>query len=222
MELLGILAGLGLLAVEITRSVPAILQVRKTQSSDGVSPSSLGVLAGTGLGWIILAILVGSPWVLLANVLWITLHVILCLEISRIDPQKRRGIIQSSLRSAGIFATAVFFAQFLIPLQEALGLLLGAAMIFYAIPATYAGLTSASTRGLSLLSLSVNAIEGIIYLFSGLGLLHMNSHEGLIWGFIIFGTVSILSNGLRLTRVAYRRSRGLDSVEHISVGSNAI
>lgn len=103
MELLGILAGLGLLAVEVTRSVPAIMQVRKTRSSDGLSPASLGVLAGTGLGWIVLSILVGSPWVLLANALWITLHVIFCREVSRTDPQKRRGIIQSSMSSAAIF-----------------------------------------------------------------------------------------------------------------------
>lgn len=209
-ESLGILAGLGLLAIEVIRSVPAILQIRKTQSSDGISPSSLGVLAGTGLGWIVLAILVGSPWVLLANVLWIVLHVILCLEVSRIDPQKRRGIISSSLLSAGIFAAATFVTQLLIPLQEALGLLLAAAMIFYAVPATYAGLTSVSTRGLSLLSLSVNAIEGIIYLCSGFGWLHMNSHEGIVWGFVLFGGISILSNGLRFCRVAYRRTLGLD------------
>lgn len=209
-QLLGILAGVGLLAIEVIRSVPAILQIRRTQSSDGISPASLGVLAGTGLGWIVLAILVGSPWVLLANALWITLHVILCREVSRIDPQKRRGIISSSLLSASIFTAAAFIAQLLIPLQEALGLLLASAMIFYAVPATYAGLTSVSTRGLSLLSLSVNAIEGIIYLCSGLGWLHMNSHDGIIWGFVLFGIISILSNGLRFTRVAYRRSLGLD------------
>lgn len=209
-ELLGVLAGIGLLAIEIVRSVPAILQIRKTQSADGISPASYGVLAGTGLGWIILAILVGSPWVLLANAIWIALHVILCLEVSRIDPKKRRGIIYSSFLSALIFALATFFAQFLIPLQEALGLLLAAAMIFYAVPATYAGLTSVSTRGLSLLSLSVNAIEGIIYLSSGFGWLHMNSHTGIVWGFVLFGGISIVSNGLRFSRVAYRRTVGLD------------
>jgi hypothetical protein len=148
--------------------------------------------------------------VLLANALWIALHVILCLEVSRIDLQKRRGIISSSLLSAGIFAAATFVTQLLIPLQEALGLLLAGAMIFYAIPATYAGLTSASTRGLSLLSLSVNAIEGIIYLCSGFGWLNMNSHDGIIWGFVLFGVISILSNGLRFSRVAYRRVLGLD------------
>lgn len=210
MELLSILAGLGLLAVEVTRSVPAILQVKKTRSSDGLSPASLGVLAGTGLGWIVLAILVGSPWVLLANVLWITLHVILCREVSRTDPQKHRGIVESSIVSAAVFALVVFGVQFLIPLQDALGLLLAAAMVFYAVPATYAGLTSVSTRGLSLLSLSVNAVEGVIYFCSGTGWLNMNRHDGPVWGFILFGMISILSNGMRFTRVAYRRCLGLD------------
>lgn len=218
-EMLGILAGIGLLAIEIARSVPAIVQVRKTKSSDGISPSSLGVLAGTGLGWIVLAVLVGSPWVLLANVLWIVLHVWLCHEVSRISPDKSKGIIHSSILSAVVFSTATFLTQLLIPLQDALGLLLAAAMIFYAVPATYAGLTSSSTRGLSLLSLSVNAIEGAVYLCAGFGWLSMHSHDGNVWGFILFGVISILSNGLRFTRVAYRRSLGLDKEPLVAASS---
>lgn len=218
-EALGILAGIGLLAIEVARSVPAIIQVRKTKSSDGVSPSSLGVLAGTGLGWIVLAALVGSPWVLLANILWIVLHVLLCREVFCINPDKRKGIINSSVLSAVVFSSATFLTQLLIPLQDALGLLLAGAMIFYAVPATYAGLTSTSTRGLSLLSLTVNAIEGGVYLCAGFGWLNMHSHDGNVWGFILFGIISILSNGLRFARVAYRRSRGRDKVMLVAPSS---
>lgn len=210
MEFLGILTGLGLIAIELARSVPAIFQVRKTKSSEGLSPSSLGVLAGTGLGWITLAVIVNSPWVLAANVLWIVLHIILCIEVARIDPGKRKRIFNAGLVTAVGILFLTFRLEQLMPFADALGLLLAIAMVVYAIPATFAGLTSESTRGLSAISLSVNGIEGVIYLCSGMGWIALSDSKGPVWGFVLFGVVSIVSNGLRLSRVAYRRARGLD------------
>jgi uncharacterized protein with PQ loop repeat len=211
MELVGILTGLGLISIELIRSVPALLQVRKTKSSEGLSPSSLGVLAGTGLGWIVLAVIVNSPWVLAANVLWIVLHVMLCIEVARIDQSKlKRMCTLGFLTAVGVFLLT-FLIERLVSFQDALGILLAIAMVVYAIPATLAGITSKTTRGLSVTSLSVNACEGFIYLCSGMGWVILSDSKDPVWGFILFGVVSIVSNGLRLMRVIYRRSRGLDS-----------
>lgn len=219
MEFLGILTGLGLIVIELARSVPAILQVRKTKSSEGLSPSSLGVLAGTGLGWVTLAVIVNSPWVLAANVLWIVLHVMLCIEVARVDPDKRKRIFNAGLVTAVGILFLTFRLEQLIPFEDALGILLAIAMVFYAVPATLAGLTSKSTRGLSTISLSVNGIEGIIYLCSGVGWIALSNSHGPVWGFVLFGIVSIVSNGLRLSRVAYRRARGFDNEPNLGLSA---
>jgi hypothetical protein len=73
--------------------VPALLRVQRTGASDGVSGLSLGVLAGTGLGWLALAVLVQSWWVLAANSLWIVIHAFLCREVARTDSRKNREIV---------------------------------------------------------------------------------------------------------------------------------
>jgi len=82
------LAGLALIVVELIRSVPALRRVQRTGASDGVSGLSLGVLAGTGLGWLALAVIVQSWWVLAANMLWISIHAVLCREVARTAARK--------------------------------------------------------------------------------------------------------------------------------------
>jgi hypothetical protein len=93
-----------------------------------------------------------------------------------------------------------------------LGLILGVSTLFYAVPAAYEGLASASTRGLSLLSLGVNTVEGTIYFLAGVAVLTIAEAGDPVFGFAFFGVVSIASNGVRFVRVAYRRIKGLDLV----------
>ncbi|SDP51916.1 hypothetical protein SAMN04487914_11497 [Arthrobacter sp. ok909] len=204
------LAGLALLAVELIRSVPALLRVQRTGTSDGVSGVSLGVLAGTGLGWLALALLVQSWWVLAANLLWIVIHAFLCREVARTDSRKRREIVLAGAGSAAALVLAALGARFFVPVQDALGLMLGVSTLFYAVPAAYEGLASASTRGLSLLSVGVNTVEGSIYFLAGIAVLRIAEAGDPVFGFAFFGVVSIASNGVRFVRVAYRRIRGLD------------
>ena len=206
------LAGLALIAVELVRSVPALLRVRRTGTSDGVSGVSLGVLAGTGLGWLALALLVQSWWVLAANILWIVIHAFLCREVARTETRKRREIVLAGAGSAAALAVATIGARFFMPVQDALGLMLGVSTLFYAVPAAYEGLASASTRGLSLLSLGVNTLEGGIYFLAGIAVLKIAEAGDPVFGFAFFGVVSIASNGVRFVRVAYRRIKRLDEV----------
>ena len=204
------LAGLVLIAVELIRSLPALMRVQRTGTSDGVSGLSLGVLAGTGLGWLALAVLVQSWWVLAANILWIVIHAFLCREVARTGARKRRDIVLAGAGSAVVLALATFGARFFMPVQDALGLMLGVSTLFYAIPAAYEGLASASTRGLSLLALGVNTLEGSIYFLAGIAVLSIAEAGDPVFGFAFFGVVSIASNGVRFVRVAYRRIKGLD------------
>lgn len=206
------LAGLVLIAVELIRSVPALRRVQRAGTSDGVSGLSLGVLAGTGLGWLVLAVMVQSWWVLTANILWIVIHAFLCREVARTGSRKNREIVLAGAGSAVALALATIAARFFMPFEDALGLMLGVSTLFYAIPAAYEGLASASTRGLSLLSLGVNTVEGTIYFLAGIAVLTIAESGDPVFGFAFFGVVSIASNGARFVRVAYRRTKGLDLV----------
>jgi hypothetical protein len=109
-------------------------------------------------------------------------------------------------------ALATIAARFFLPFEDALGLILGVSTLFYAVPAAYEGLASASTRGLSLLSLGVNTVEGTIYFLAGVAVLTIAEAGDPVFGFAFFGVVSIASNGVRFVRVAYRRIKGLDLV----------
>ena len=206
------LAGLALIVVELIRSVPALRRVQRTGASDGVSGLSLGVLAGTGLGWLALAVIVQSWWVLAANMLWISIHTVLCREVARTAARKRREIVVAGAGSAVALALATIGAGLFMPVQDALGIMLGVSTLFYAVPAAYEGLASASTRGLSLVSLGVNTLEGTIYFLAGIAVLRIAEAADPVFGFAFFGVVSIASNGVRFVRVAYRRIKRLDLV----------
>lgn len=206
------LAGLLLIAIELVRSVPAYLRVKNTGSSDGVSAASLGVLAGTGIAWIVLAVAVNAWWILAANVIWLTIHLMLCWEVCRIDVIKRKKFISSTVTSVIVFATAVLVAAMFIPLHDSLSIMLGLSALFYAVPAVYEGMKSKTTRGLSIIALSVNAVEGLVYLLAGFSIVHLASTGSPVLGFIFFGVIAVLSNGARLTRVTYRRIRKLDDL----------
>lgn len=206
------LAGLALIVVELIRSVPALRRVQRTGASDGVSGLSLGVLAGTGLGWLALAVIVQSWWVLAANMLWIAIHAVLCREVARTAARKRREIVLAGAGSAMALALATIGAGLFMPVQDALGIMLGVSTLFYAVPAAYEGLASASTRGLSLVSLGVNTLEGTIYFLAGIAVLRIAETGDPVFGFAFFGVVSIASNGVRFVRVAYRRIKRLDLV----------
>lgn len=206
------LAGPVLIAVELIRSVPALRRVQRTGTSDGVSGLSLGVLAGTGLGWLALAVMVQSWWVLAANILWIVIHAFLCQAVAKTEAGKRSEIALAGIGSAAALALATIGARFFLPVEDALGLMLGVSTLFYAIPAAYEGLASATTRGLSMLSLAVNTVEGTIYFLAGIAVLKIAEAGDPVFGFAFFGVVSVASNGVRFVRVAYRRAKGLDLV----------
>lgn len=215
-----IIAGISLICIELIRSIPALLRVKNTVNSDGVSGTSLGVLAGTGLSWIFLAFLIQSWWVLAANIIWLGIHLALCREVSAISSGKKKQILITSAISAGVLILASIAGYAAGGLIPTLNVVVSLTAVFYGVPALYEGLTSTTTRGLSVIALSVNSIEGFIYLLSGLGILVLASNDDTIAGFIFFGVISIVANGLRLVRVIYRRIKGLDEPS-LPVMSNA-
>lgn len=198
-----------LIAVEIFRSVPALLQVRKHQSSDAVSPESIAILAGTGIGWVVLASILQAWPVLLATILWLVLHLLVCREVWKVSPDKRTRMLRTFLLSSAAFfsVTAVLFP--LLGLTTALGLVLGVVTVLDSAPALIEGLRSATTKGLSILTLMVNTTEGLIYLAIGLNLVTITEKPGSVIGYSLYGVISIISSTPRLARVMSRRCRGL-------------
>ena len=202
--------GLLLIFIELGRSVPEFLRVVKHSSSDGLSPESLGVLAGTGVGWVILPAMLEAWWIFAANALWLVFHIALCIAVSRVSPNKRLRLFATIvLCLVGLVVATVFLSEVMSTIN-AIGLLLGLATLLYSVPALIEGLKSATTRGISVIALSVNSVEGMIYTIIGIGIVQMGSTQNPILGYIFFGLISLGSNLPRLVRVLWRRSKSLD------------
>ncbi len=202
--------GVVLISIELARSVPAWLRIRKYQSTDGVSPISVGVLAGTSPAWIAVAIMADSVAAAVATAVWLVFHVLLWREASRANSAISRTMTNTSLIGLAASAIAGALGAALGETQAALGALIGIASAAYSLPALIAGMVSPTTTGLSLVSLSVNSIEGSIYLWAGLGLGGIAPNGPLVLGYIIFGSIALLSNLPRLVRTAFRRLTGKD------------
>lgn len=204
-ELLMLLSGTALVAIEVARSVPAWLRVRRTRSSDGISPVSVGVLAGTGFGWIAVAVLTGSPAAVIANVTWLVFHFLLWRDVARVDPSMRRPIAVTALASLLATAFIAIVGQTTGHMETALGGALVAASAFYSLPALYRGMRSPTTAGLSLVSLAVNSVEGAIYFVAGVGLGGITQRGETVLAYAFFGGLAVLSNVPRLVRASAHR-----------------
>ncbi|WP_324785182.1 hypothetical protein [Streptomyces sp. H51] len=90
-------------------------------------------------------------------------------------------------------------------MESALGLLIVAASAFYSIPALYRGMKSPTTTGLSVVSLTVNSVEGLIYFIAGICLKGITKYGDPVLAYAFFGGLAVLSNLPRLVRAALRR-----------------
>jgi hypothetical protein len=199
-----------LVAVELGRSLPALKQLRNHRSSDAVSPESIAVLAGSGAGWVLLAWLLGAWPVLIATLLWLILHAGICIMVWRVSPAKRTRMLRTFLITAAAFAAATMLLSPHLGVAAALGVTLGIATVIDSAPALVEGMRSGTTRGLSVLSLSVNTAEGFVYLAIGFGWVISAGDPGSLTGYILYGTVSLITNIPRLIRVTIRRRLALD------------
>src|SRR5690349_19799678 len=116
-----VLSGAVLILIELARSVPAWLRVRRTKSADGLSALSVGVLAGTGPGWIAVAVTAHSPAAAIATVLWLSFHLMLWREVARVAPSSARTIAWSSALSFVGTAVVAAIGYAVGHLQGALG-----------------------------------------------------------------------------------------------------
>jgi hypothetical protein len=207
---LGLATGVGLVGIELARSVPAWLRVRRRRDLGGVSPVSTGVLAGSATGWMAVAVLTSSWPALVAISVWLVFHLLLCREIGRVDrPAARRVVASAGWTQLAVVVVGAIGTVLGRP-AEALGVAIGATTVAYSLPALVAGLTSASTAGLSLPAITVNALEGAVYAAAGLGLGGVSPPGQPVLGYVIAGGAALLANVPRLVRVAIRRIRGLD------------
>lgn len=205
-ELLMLLSGAALVAIEVARSVPAWLRVKRTRSGDGISPVSMGVLAGTGPGWIAVAVLAKSPAAVIATVTWLVFHVLLWRDVSRAEPSMRRTTSVTALLSLVATGLVAVAGQVAGHLESALGLASVAASAAYSLPALYRGMKSPTTNGLSLVSLTVNSIEGAIYFVAGVGLGGITRYGDSVLAYAFFGGLALVSNLPRLVRAGVRRA----------------
>lgn len=208
-----VLAGTALVATELMRSVPAWLRVRRTRSSDGLSPISMGVLAGTGVGWIAVAVLAESIAAVIATLVWLVFHFLLWREVSKTSAPMTRTIAMTAALSLAGTALVALVGFLLGHAETAIGLTIVAASALYSLPALYRGMRSRSTTGLSVVSLFVNSIEGAIYFIAGIGLGGITETGKVVLAYAFFGGLALVSNVPRLLRVGCRRLAGRDVPE---------
>jgi len=205
-----LVAGVALIAIELARSVPAWLRVRRTRRCDGISPVSVGVLAGTSVGWVVVAMMADSPAAAVATVLWLVFHLLFLREVVQVRPAATRVIVHTTVLSLlGMAAVAVVGAVSG-DIMTALGLAIMFASAAYSLPALISGMISKSTAGLSMVSLTVNAVEGTIYFVAGMGLGGIAPSGSYIVAYLSFGGISLISNVPTLIRTLLRRLAGKD------------
>lgn len=207
--MLTVLSAALLLTIELLRSVPAWWRVRTQHSAAGLSPVSLGVLAGTGAGWLTVALLVHSLPALLATALWLVFHLLLCAVTVRAARATVRPLLLSAALSLLATALSALLGAALGSVTDALGLLLAGATVAYSLPALLAGLRSETTAGLSVLALSANSVEGGLYLIAGVGFGGIAPAGTATLAYRLFGTLALCTNAPRLARVGTRRLRHL-------------
>lgn len=204
-------AALALTAVELGRSVPAWLRVRRLRTVAGISPIATGVLAGSATGWIAVAVLTASWPALVATIVWLVFHLLLCWELREVN----RPVYIQVLRAALITQAAVIIVGVVGVLvgypSEVLGAAIGAATVAHSLPALITGMTSVSTAGLSVSALLVNSLEGAAYTVGGLGWGGVAPAGEVVLGYILSGGALLIANVPRLARVTYRRVRQLDT-----------
>ncbi|MEU3349182.1 hypothetical protein ABZ723_30170 [Streptomyces sp. NPDC006700] len=209
-ELLMLLSGAALVVIEVVRSVPAWLRVKRTRSGGGISPVSVGVLAGTGPGWIAVAAMADSLAAVIATITWMVFHVLLWREVAQAEPSMKRAIAASALAGFVITGLIAVIGQLAGYLESALGMTVVAATASYSLPALYRGMKSPTTTGLSLVSLAVNTVEGAIYFVAGIGLGGITRYGDPVLVYAFFGALAVLSNLPRFVRAALRRALGRD------------
>lgn len=196
------LIGIGLITVEVLRSVPALRQLRRSRSIDGVSPASLGFLCGAAGGWLSVGVLSGQWWMFAASAVWTVFHFWICWTVWRISADAGRRIVRVGLLSAVGFGVAAAALSSFVPWVDAIGYVIAAGTLAEAVPALVAGMRSVTTAGLSWLALAVTTVEGVVYVVVGAG-------DQPVIGYLWYGVIIIATTGPRLGRVLWRRVRKL-------------
>jgi hypothetical protein len=162
------------------------------------------------MGWVAVAVMADSVAAAVATILWLALHFVLLQEVVRVSPTTKRPIAYATALSLIAMAVAAATGAVLGDTATALGITIVVASAAYSLPALVWGMISKSTAGLSLISLSVNAVEGAIYFAAGVGLggIAPNGHS--IKAYVGFGGVALVSNVPRLVRTSLRRLSGED------------
>ncbi|WP_062516585.1 hypothetical protein [Demequina gelatinilytica] len=196
-------SGAGLIAVEVARSVPAWLRVRRSHRVDGLSAVSLGVLLGSVPAWLAVAVLAQAWGVLVATLVWAVFHARLCREASLLDATFRSVMPRAAGATLAGLALIGVVGESIGALRMSVGLALVAVTAAYSIPALWSGLRAADVSGISITATAVSAVEGVIYVVVGMGW----TGTVVVPSYLAFGALAIASNVPRCWRAIAQRAR---------------
>lgn len=211
--MLGLLAAVGLLLVELLKSVPANLRVHRTGSAAGYSDASLGILLGVAPAWIALGVLSHAPAVTVACVVWTVLHLALCVQVSVVRPSGALRLWSCAAATWLLLVVVVLVGARFTDVATSLGATIALSTLLYGWPALVAGTTSPSTEGLSVISLGLKTAEGFIYLVAGLGVGLLAPAGHFVLGFFAYGVLAIGFNAPVLVRTTWHRMGATPSLD---------
>ncbi|RKS79936.1 hypothetical protein CLV35_0353 [Motilibacter peucedani] len=210
-------AGALLVTLELTRSIPAWMRPRRTRCRQGISDTTIGLLAGSGPGWIVLAATTHATPAAAASSVWFVLHLALWREVHRIDPRCLKPTLSAAAASGATVAAAWAAGAAVHHAAMVTGGAIGAITLACTALAVKAAFRAPTTTGLSATALAVGTLEGAVYLAGGAGLGGVLPAGTLSVGYLLFGLMALATNGLRLARVGLQTTRtGLSSVVRVA------
>ncbi|RKS72807.1 hypothetical protein CLV35_3058 [Motilibacter peucedani] len=195
-------AGALLVTLELMRSVPTWLRPRRTRCRQGISNTAIGLLAGSGPGWIVLAATTHAAPAAAATSVWFVLHLALWREVHLVDRRCLKPTLSAAAASGA--AVAVGWVAGLAVHRAAMvtGATLGTITLTCTALAVRTAFRAPTTTGLSATALAVGTTEGVVYLVGGAGLGGVLPTGTCSAGYLFFGLMALAANGPRLARVA--------------------
>lgn len=180
-----------LVALEVGRNLPAPLKVRKSRSSQGVSPVSSGVLLVAAFVWLFYAVASHAVAAIFASVALLVVVGWWMVELLRAGMQKKPFWLAFS--SGTLVLCGVALIDHFNNLEASgLAIMTVAVGLGFGIPRLWVGLSSKSLAGMSGLYLALNLVDATAFGVYGylIG----------AWGYVAFGFIQIATSGPVLIR----------------------
>ncbi|TXG75816.1 hypothetical protein E6Q11_06550 [Candidatus Dojkabacteria bacterium] len=186
------------------------LRIKSAKSVEGYSGYAVGINLGLIVPWMLLPFITKGWGFLIAYGVWSAGELVILTLVWKYGVSLRKQILGAAIFSLGAFSLLIVIGVKVNNLATTLGVGLTVADLFYGVPFLLAGLSSKTTKGISLIALGLSLFSFAVHIYSGLGLGLLAPKGEIIWGFLLWGLLSVFYVLPVFIRVALRRLKQLD------------